>query len=328
MSSFVPSPQYSTEHSSVHASQGLRPQQYVFNVITSPCPDVAPLTPEFIDTPSPSSSSQSDEPTSGTGSSRRKNRIPRPLNCYFIFRKDVVDKKMIPKDTEHDSRHLSRIIGELWKKLSPEEKEYYYRRADDEKIKHRGLYPNYSYQPKKRTTPPKKRNTKRNSPADITRSKDIAHLLSAGKTGSDLEDAVRKMSPITATPQAQVKVEPPKNKRVSRKSTSSPPPAQPSTTVPQGWKTEVIAHQFNTPIPSMSSFDESILIASFESQYLIHSDVPDTGYFGFPSPASELMYSLAMSSNQYDSTYDVTEPDPYRYLTYGDGNGALDFCYP
>ncbi len=112
MSGFVHSHQYSNEHygtwtwllrvrlctdalfpAYVHAS---KPQRYVFKVATSPYPDTAPSTPEFIDTPSPSSSSHSDESTS-TNDSPHKNRIPRPLNCYFIFRKDVVDKKMIPK---------------------------------------------------------------------------------------------------------------------------------------------------------------------------------------------------------------------------------------
>ncbi|KAK0234336.1 high mobility group box domain-containing protein, partial [Armillaria fumosa] len=73
--------------------------------------------------------------------------IPRPLNCYFIFRKDVVDKKMIPKGAEHDSRHLSRIIGQLWKNLSEDEKGHYYRRALEERKRHEELYPDYVYQP-------------------------------------------------------------------------------------------------------------------------------------------------------------------------------------
>ncbi|KAK0475681.1 hypothetical protein EDD18DRAFT_1366923 [Armillaria luteobubalina] len=133
MSSFVHSHQYSNEHNAyAYAS---RPQQYVFKIITSPYPGTAPLTPEFIEnpSPSPSSSSHSDESTSSNNSSQKKDHIPRPLNCYFIFRKDVVDKKMIPKGAEHDSRHLSWIIGHLWKNLSEGEKAHYYRHAVEER---------------------------------------------------------------------------------------------------------------------------------------------------------------------------------------------------
>ncbi|KAK0446418.1 uncharacterized protein EV420DRAFT_902192 [Desarmillaria tabescens] len=311
MSSFVPAPQYSTEHSYVHASQGFRPQQYVFNVTVSPYPGVAPLAPEFSDTPSPSSSSQSDASTFATGSSRK---IPRPLNCYFIFRKDVIDKKLIPKGTEHDSRHLSRIIGELWRKLSEEEKNEYYRRAEVEKEAHQKLYPDYAYHPQKRTTPPKKRNTKRNTQADITRSKDIAVLLHTGKTGSELEEAVRKMSSIAATPQTQVKVKPPKKKRASRKSAPSPPPVQHSTTGSQGWKTEALTHQFNAPIPSMGSDTNTLFAASFESQYSMPPEFDD-GLFGFPSPASELMGSSILLLCLQISTTTLTTSMAMAHLT-------------
>ncbi|PBL01477.1 hypothetical protein ARMGADRAFT_879356, partial [Armillaria gallica] len=85
--------------------------------------------------------------------------IPRPPNCYIIFRKDVVAKKLIPKGAEHDSRHLSRIIGELWQKLPEEERRYYHQRAAEELENHKILYPNYVYQPQKRT--PKPREVKR-----------------------------------------------------------------------------------------------------------------------------------------------------------------------
>ncbi|KAK0207726.1 high mobility group box domain-containing protein, partial [Armillaria fumosa] len=71
--------------------------------------------------------------------------IPRPLNCYFIFHKDIVDKKMIPKGAEHDSHHLSRIIGQLWKNLSENEKAHYYCRTIKERKQHKELYPDYIY---------------------------------------------------------------------------------------------------------------------------------------------------------------------------------------
>ncbi|PBK84431.1 hypothetical protein ARMGADRAFT_854707, partial [Armillaria gallica] len=83
--------------------------------------------------------------------------ILRPLKCYFIFHKDVVDKNLIPKGAEHDSRHLSRIIGQLWKNLSEDEKAYYCCRALEKRKRHEELYPDYVYQPQRRATEIKKR---------------------------------------------------------------------------------------------------------------------------------------------------------------------------
>ncbi|SJL05269.1 uncharacterized protein ARMOST_08635 [Armillaria ostoyae] len=325
MSRFVHSHQYSTEHSYDHASQGHQPRQYVFHVVTPPYPEAVPLTPQYIDTPSPSSSSLSDESTSTNNSSHKKDRIPRPPNCYIIFRKDVVAKKLIPKGAEHDSRHLSRIIGEMWQNLSEEEKGYYHQRAEEELQNHKILYPNYVYQPQKRTSKP--REVKRNGPADIARSKEIAHLLSAGISGSDLEEAVRRMPPLPTTSKTETGTEPLKKKRVSRKTPISPPHAQPIIPGAQVWKTEDIPHQLNASIPSMNSHDERHFFsaaASFDPLHLIHTEIPTNGYFDNQNPMNEINYGLIMSSGLYDDprTTNTGQFNP----TYGYVNDYL--CYP
>ncbi|KAK0215151.1 hypothetical protein IW262DRAFT_1465970 [Armillaria fumosa] len=302
MSSFLHSHQYSNEHDDAY-TYASRPQQYVFKAVTSPYPGTAPSTPEFIDTPSPSpsSSSHSDESTSSNDVSHKKNRIPRPLNCYFIFRKDVVDKKMIPKGAEHDSRHLSRIIGQLWKNLSEDEKAHYYRRAVEERERHEELYPDYVYQPQRRATEIKKRTVKRRSNDHVKRSKDIAQLMSTGMNGSDLEDAVRRMPPIPEPTQ----VESSNRKRISRQPARSPIHVQPFMPGPHIWKTEAIEPQFDTRTPSMNSCDEGHFFsaaASFETEYMVHFETPTNGYFDNQSPVSEINYCLAMASGIYDNT--------------------------
>ncbi|KAK0479508.1 hypothetical protein IW261DRAFT_142754 [Armillaria novae-zelandiae] len=206
---------------------------------------------------------------------------------------------MIPKGAEHDSRHLSRIIGQLWKNLSEEEKSHYYRRALEERKRHEQLYPDYVYQPQRRPAEIKKRTVKRKSDDHINRSKDIAHLMSAGMTGSDLEDAVRKMPPIPETRQ----VDTPK-KRVSRQSARSPTHARASTPGLHAWKTEAIEPQFNTSTVSMNSHGEGHFFsaaASFETEYMVHFEIPTNGYFDNQSPVSEINYCLAMSSGIYDN---------------------------
>ncbi|KAK0464175.1 hypothetical protein IW261DRAFT_1524348 [Armillaria novae-zelandiae] len=301
MSRFVHSHQYSTEHSYDHASQGHQPRQFVFQVVTPPYPEAVPLTPQYIDTPSPSSSSLSDESNSTNDSSHKKDRIPRPPNSYIIFRKDIVAKKLIPKAAEHDSRHLSRIIGEMWNKLPEAEKRYYQQRAEEELQNHKILYPNYVYQPQKRT--PKPREVKRNEPADIARSKEIARLLSAGISGADLEEAVKRMPPLPTTSKAQTGAEPLKKKRASRKTPISPPHAQPTIPGVQVWKTEVMPHQLTASIPSMDYHDERHFFsagASFDPLHLIHSEIPTNGFFDNQNPINEINYGLVMSSGLYD----------------------------
>ncbi len=174
---------------------------------------------------------------------------------------------MIPKGAERDSRHLSRIIGQLWKNLSEDEKAQYYRRALGERKRHEELYPDYVYQPQKRATEIKKRNVQRKSRDHINRAKDIAHLMSAGMTGSDLEDAVRTMPPIPKTPQVQ-----PTKKRVSQQQARSPIHTQHTVPKPYMCKTEAAEHQFNSSTLPMNSCVEGRFFsaaASFETEYMV-----------------------------------------------------------
>ncbi len=91
--------------------------------------------------------------------------------------------------------------------------------------------------------------------------------MSAGMTGSDLEDAVRYMPPIPDTPQ----VDTPK-KRVSGQPARSPIRAQPTIPKPYLCKTEAMEHQFNSSTLPMNSRDEGHFFsaaASFETEYMV-----------------------------------------------------------
>ncbi len=148
-----------------------------------------------------------------------------------------------------------------------DEKAHYYRRALEERKRHEELYPDYVYQPQRRATEIKKRNVQRKSKDHINRAKDIAHLMSAGMTGSDLEDAVRNMPPIPKTPQVQ----PPK-KRVSQQRARSPIHAQPTVPKPYMCKTEATEHQFNSSTLPMNSRGDGHFfsaVASFETEYMV-----------------------------------------------------------
>lgn len=48
---------------------------------------------------------------------------------------------------EHDHRHISRIIGCCWRRLSKEEHKLYKERAQEEADLHKLKYPDYRFQP-------------------------------------------------------------------------------------------------------------------------------------------------------------------------------------
>jgi len=65
----------------------------------------------------------------------------------MIFRSDLWRKRKLDPDVTRDHRHISRIAGMCWKKLSPEEQRPYQFRAKLEKERHALENPGYKYSP-------------------------------------------------------------------------------------------------------------------------------------------------------------------------------------
>ncbi|KAG6831040.1 hypothetical protein H0H87_006348 [Tephrocybe sp. NHM501043] len=76
---------------------------------------------------------------------RSINHIPRPRNAFILFRCDFVQQQKVPLEVENDHRNLSRISGNVWRLMTPDERAPWVRMAEEEKIKHRILYPEYTY---------------------------------------------------------------------------------------------------------------------------------------------------------------------------------------
>ncbi|KAL4064665.1 hypothetical protein V8B97DRAFT_1987571 [Scleroderma yunnanense] len=73
-------------------------------------------------------------------------RIPRPRNAFILFRCDFVhQRKVNPKEAEND--HVSRKAGQLWNRMTREEKQPWIKMAEKERQRHAILYPNYKYMP-------------------------------------------------------------------------------------------------------------------------------------------------------------------------------------
>ncbi|KAL8277491.1 hypothetical protein RQP46_010121 [Phenoliferia psychrophenolica] len=63
---------------------------------------------------------------------------------------------MIPKDVGLvDHKNISKVIGDIWRRLEPEEKKVWDLLAEKEKRDHREKYPDFKLQPKQKPRPPK-----------------------------------------------------------------------------------------------------------------------------------------------------------------------------
>ncbi|KAJ2960728.1 hypothetical protein NQZ79_g3941 [Umbelopsis isabellina] len=83
---------------------------------------------------------------------RHGNIIPRPNNCFLVYRRDISlqlkDSKEFP-----NSRSISKLVAQLWRTESDAVKLHYRELAKKEKLIHQLQYPDYKYRPKKRAKP-------------------------------------------------------------------------------------------------------------------------------------------------------------------------------
>ncbi|KAI0065932.1 hypothetical protein BV25DRAFT_1789169, partial [Artomyces pyxidatus] len=73
--------------------------------------------------------------------------IPRPPNAFMLFRSHMLNSKQIPKDVERRQQHLSRVAGECWNMLPPEEKKKWQAEAARVLAEHKAKYPSYKFTP-------------------------------------------------------------------------------------------------------------------------------------------------------------------------------------
>ncbi|KAI0049150.1 hypothetical protein FA95DRAFT_1473463, partial [Auriscalpium vulgare] len=71
--------------------------------------------------------------------------IPRPRNAFILFRCDFVAQKKVPTSVEHDHRNISRIAGSIWQGMDDAAREPWVQLADEEKARHKAMYPDYRY---------------------------------------------------------------------------------------------------------------------------------------------------------------------------------------
>ena len=69
--------------------------------------------------------------------------IPRPANCYILFRKEMRKAYVPPPGKRADERARSKFTSEMWKRMSKEEKAPWREKARLADEEHKSKYPNY-----------------------------------------------------------------------------------------------------------------------------------------------------------------------------------------
>lgn len=116
---------------------------------------------------------------------------------------------------ERDHRHISKISGLLWAKLTPDEKEPWKALYQLEKLRHARLYPNYKFRPMQRKKPRQRRVTRRNGPEEEARNEAFVELTYSGHSVPVLNTFVREFDKLSASAAATRKSSSSRGKRAS-----------------------------------------------------------------------------------------------------------------
>ncbi|KAK8854591.1 hypothetical protein IAR55_003330 [Kwoniella newhampshirensis] len=119
------------------------------------------------------------------------DHIPRPRNAFILFRKYVVDAKLIPASVETRHQNVSIITAKMWSEASPGQKAHFNKLATIEKEEHLKKYPGYRYQPVYRRTNVIRRRVRKDE-AEEEKCKSVAELLIKGKSGEELEGEIKE----------------------------------------------------------------------------------------------------------------------------------------
>ena len=87
---------------------------------------------------------------SSSGSTPTSGHVPRPRNAYVLYRSWALSyhPSLLRSRTTNKQDVLSRMTGELWNAESDEVRAHFATLAAEEKERHAGKYPGYTYMPK------------------------------------------------------------------------------------------------------------------------------------------------------------------------------------
>ncbi|KAF9813101.1 hypothetical protein IEO21_05761 [Rhodonia placenta] len=77
---------------------------------------------------------------------RDPSYVPRPSNCFILFKNDYLDR-MRESGCKIHMQSVVKVIGAKWRALPPEESQYWKDRAEKVEKKHKVAHPGYEYKP-------------------------------------------------------------------------------------------------------------------------------------------------------------------------------------
>ncbi|CAE6389779.1 unnamed protein product [Rhizoctonia solani] len=190
-----------------------------FQVRESPESNHAPVSPHEDIDPARTSTVGPIRVAKNHGRRQLPGHIPRPRNAFILYRSWYVKQGFLT-GIENDHREISRIVGRIWRQMSPEERAPWGVMAEKEKAEHARMYPNYKYSPNSRRDAAAASPSSRNVPArssatcprkakvsEITtkkRSDAIAGAFVAGSRRLSLTLGVREIDEQTKAEESEV----------------------------------------------------------------------------------------------------------------------------
>ncbi|KAH9853669.1 hypothetical protein C2E23DRAFT_114480 [Lenzites betulinus] len=88
----------------------------------------------------------------GTPDVTKRKRIPRPPNAFMLYRSHLLKTRQIPPGVEHRQQNISRVAGESWNMLQPEEKKLWHDKAKEVLTAHMAKHPDYKFSPERKAS--------------------------------------------------------------------------------------------------------------------------------------------------------------------------------
>ncbi|KAI0824748.1 hypothetical protein BC628DRAFT_1419855 [Trametes gibbosa] len=86
----------------------------------------------------------------GTPDPSKRKRIPRPPNAFMLYRSHLLQTRQIPPGVEHRQQNISRVAGESWNMLQPEQKKVWHDKAKEVLNAHMAKHPDYKFSPERK----------------------------------------------------------------------------------------------------------------------------------------------------------------------------------
>ncbi|KAG5639003.1 hypothetical protein H0H81_007911 [Sphagnurus paluster] len=171
-------------------------------------------------------------PSSPQKSSRA--HIPRPPNAFMLYRSDFLKRGVIPAHVERRQQNLSRIAGQCWNLLPPEEKAQWQERAAQVLIEHQKCNPDYKFTPAPRGSRRSKVKGPRDGETDVVDGEDRIRQIREEYTriSGPAASPARRRRPRASNRGRDLDKEPLHRSPISQASTASLPPSVPPSPSP------------------------------------------------------------------------------------------------